>query len=166
MDRKCNGCGRVLPYTNEFFNYKNKSKGELQSRCKSCTRKSTKDSRKRNGRETLNIDISSKEKKIIESNAKKVGLDVSKYLREVAIKNQPIIIKDLIEVEEIEHTIGNVDYQIKKLGVNVNQIAKRLNENKQVSDETIVALIEVLDRLNIRMKRIEDAIAKSYESLY
>lgn len=165
-NKKCSGCNNVYPYTNEYFNYKNKLKGELQSRCKNCTRESIKKSRLKNGRECLIIDLSSKDKNLIEKNAKKVGLDVSKYIRYVALKNQPIIIKDLVELEPIEKTIGNIEFQIKRLGVNVNQISKNLNEGGSISEDTVISLINVLEKLNLRMMEIEKVIAKGYENLY
>lgn len=163
--RKCSGCNNTYPYTNEYFNFKNKAKGELHSRCKKCTREADRKRSKNSEIECLRIEVSKKEKLRIENNAKKLGIDVSKYIRYVALKNQPIIIKDLVELEPIEKTFGNIEFQIKRLGVNVNQISKNLNEGGSISEDTVISLINVLERLNLRMREIEKVIAKGYENL-
>lgn len=167
-EKKCVRCGKVFPYTNEYFNYRNKKENILFNHCKSCQRISDKKviNNKENRTEVLVVKLTVDEKKKIESNAKRIGIDMAKYLRYVALKNQPIIIKDLVELEPIEKTIGNIEFQIKRLGVNVNQISKNLNEGGSISEDTVISLINVLERLNLRMREIEKVIAKGYENLY
>lgn len=164
--KRCTKCNNLYPATNEYFNYRNKTNEELQSQCKTCFRETVKKSRERNGRECLIIDITNKDKKIIENNAKRSGLDISKYIRYVAIKNQPIIIKDIGNLEAVETKIGNLEYEIKKLGNNINQIAKVLNEGNTVPGATINSLLEVLKRLDSRMEKINKVLAKSYDEIY
>ena len=160
--RKCAKCNKEFPLTREYFYWRNKAKSELQSICITCFKniKTNKENK-----EFIGAYVSGKEKDIIEKNANKIGLSISKYLRYVAIKNQPIIIKDLVELEPIEKTFGNIEYQIKKLGTNVNQISKNLNEGGSISEATIISLINVLEKLNLKMEEIEKVIAKGYENL-
>lgn len=36
--RKCSGCGRELPFTNDYFNWQNKEAGRLRTICRECIR--------------------------------------------------------------------------------------------------------------------------------
>ena len=42
-ERKCTRCERWFPATNEYFSYKNKSKGQFSSWCKECAKKHYRD---------------------------------------------------------------------------------------------------------------------------
>lgn len=167
-NKKCIRCGVVYPFTSEYFYYRNKSKGVLYSHCKKCQSKSIHKAEKNNNNKIkhLHIKINEDEKKIIEENAQRMGLDISKYVRLVLLTNKPVVIKDIADFTEVENVVGNIDYEIKKLGNNVNQIAHRLNAGKGVSLNTVNALVDVLERLNKRMERINSVIEKSYDVLY
>lgn len=119
-----------------------------------------------NKTQTIKVRVTEKEKEIIYKNAEESGLDFSKYIRHVAITKKPIIIKDIADLEAVETKIGNLEYEINKLGTNVNQIAKVLNGGKMVPENTINSLLKVLERLENRMEKIHDTLAKSYEELY
>lgn len=119
-----------------------------------------------NKTEIIRVRVTEKEKELIYKNAAKAGLDFSKYVRHVAISKQPIIIKDIGDLEEVESKIGNIEYEINKLGVNINQIAKVLNEGNVVPSTTINSLLKVLKRLDSRMEKINEVIAKSYDEIY
>lgn len=119
-----------------------------------------------NKTEIIRVRVTEKEKELMYKNATKAGLDFSKYIRHVAIKNQPIIIKDIGDLEAVETKIGNLEYEIRKLGNNVNQIAKVLNEGNTVPGTTINSLLEVLKRLDTRVEKINEVLAKSYEEIY
>lgn len=166
-EKKCVKCGEVFPFTNDYFNYENKKENILSNRCKKCHRYANKKvlDNKENKTELIQFKVTIKDKEKIKKNAERMGVDMAKYLRYVAIKNQPIIIKDLVELEPIEKTFGNIEYQVKRLGVNVNQISKNLNEGGNVSEATIISLINVLEKLNLKMEEIEKVIAKGYENL-
>lgn len=164
--RKCNRCKKEFPLTREYFYWRNKAENELQSFCISCFKEMKKNlTTNKDDKEFVGAYVNKKEKEIIEKNAFKVGLNISQYLRYIALKNQSIIIKDLVELEPIEKTFGNIEYQIKKLGTNVNQISKNLNEGGSISEATIISLINVLEKLNLKMEEIEKVIAKGYENL-
>lgn len=165
--KKCIRCGEIFPYTNEYFNYRNKKENILFNHCKLCQRNSDKKVKENDNNriEQIAAKVTLKEKEKIELNAKKMGIDLAKYLRYVAIKNEPIIIKNIIELEPIENAFGNIEYQIKKLGTNVNQISKNLNEGGKVSEDTILSLVGVLEKLNLRLTEIEKVIAKGYQNL-
>lgn len=119
-----------------------------------------------NRSEVITVRVTRKEKELITKNVEASGLDFSKYIRHVAITNQPIIIKDIVDLELVESKIGNIEYEINKLGVNVNQIAKVLNEGNVVPLTTINSLLNVLERLDKKIETINEVIAKSYDDIY
>ena len=110
-----------------------------------------------------NLRLTPDDKKTIENNAKKMGLKISDYARYTLIKNKPLIIKNIIELEPIEKAFGNLEYQVNKLGNNVNQIAKNLNQGGTVKESTINDLINVMNILNKRLEVIENEIIKAYK---
>ena len=119
-----------------------------------------------NKTEVIRVRVTEKEKELIYKNAAKSGLDFSKYIRHVAITKQPVIIKDICNLEEVETKIGNLEYELNKLGVNVNEIAHVLNSGNTVPITTINSLLEVLKRLDSRMEKINEVLAKSYDEIY
>lgn len=62
--------------------------------------------------------------KVIEARAKKVKLNVTKYIRKIAL-NGSINIYNFKDAHSII-------YEINKIGVNVNQIAKKVNETDNI----------------------------------
>ena len=72
--QKCLRCGEELPFTNEYFNYRNKSKNILAKHCKKCQKEYDRKSKEKDGNktETITIKLTKKEKKQIEENAKKL----------------------------------------------------------------------------------------------
>lgn len=164
--QKCLRCGEELPFTNEYFNYRNKSKNILAKHCKKCQKEYDKKSKEKDGNktETITIKLTKKEKKQIEENAKKLDITVAQYSRYVLMKNRPIIIKNLIELEPIEKSIGDLIYQIKKIGNNLNQISKNLNQGGYIDNKTVLSIINVSEKLDKRVKLISNTIEKAYKN--
>ena len=137
-EKKCTKCGKVFPNTNEFFNYRNKKKGRLQSECKSCSKLRRKAyERKDNGQEILYIRVSKKEKEIIKENAEKVGMNITKYIILTLLKNRPIIVTGIDEINQLEIAANELAHQTKKIGSNVNQISHNLNAMNIVNPNDI-----------------------------
>lgn len=164
--QKCLRCGEELPFTNEYFNYRNKSKNILAKHCKKCQKEYDRRSKENceNKTETITIRLTKKEKEQIEKNAEKMGITVAQYSRYVLIKNKPIIIKNLIELEPIEKVIGDLIYQIKKIGNNLNQISKNLNQGGYIDNKTVLSIINVSEKLDKRIKLISNTIEKAYKN--
>ena len=80
------------------------------------------------------------------------------------MKNRPIIIKNLIELEPIEKSIGDLIYQIKKIGNNLNQISKNLNQGGYIDNKTVLSIINVSEKLDKRVKLISNTIEKAYKN--
>jgi len=76
------------------------------------------------------------EKEEIKNLAEEKGLTISEYIRRVAAKPPAITRK------EYNDEIARAIYEIHKIGVNINQIAKKYNENefKEPSDYLISRL--------------------------
>jgi len=65
---------------------------------------------------TVNFKISSEDREILYERAKKLGLSVSEYIRRMAL-NRKITVKTDVEML----------MQVRKIGVNINQIARKIN---------------------------------------
>lgn len=87
----------------------------------------------------LEIRVTPEEKLEIESMAKKVNLKTSEYMRRVCLM-PPEITR-----EEFKDKIVKPIFEINKIGVNINQIAKKYNEHEftEPRDELLDELREV-----------------------
>ena len=85
------------------------------------------------------IQISEKEK--LKMEAEKKNLTMSEYVRRVIVTPPPVT------QEEFENVKMQLLYEIRKIGVNINQIAKKYNEYYYV---------EPREELMDKMERIED----------
>ena len=137
-EKKCTKCGKIFPNTSEYFNYRNKKKGRLQNECKSCSKLRRKAyERKNSGQEVLYIRLSKKEKEIIKENAEKVGMNITKYIILTLLKNRPIIVTGIDEINRLEASVNSLAHQTKKIGSNVNQVAHTLNAMNIVNPKDI-----------------------------
>ena len=166
--RKCTKCGKEFEATLENFGYQNKAKGILKYECKNCFKETVKKSlaKAKNRGTALKVYVNSEEEEIIRKSAEKLNMDISTYLRYVGIKNQPIIVKDIMNIEKAETVISNFDYSISKVSNNINQIARALNSGRNISEETIIKLIDVQKKIDAKMEEIRSIVEKSYSVLY
>ena len=77
---------------------------------------------------------------------------MSEYIRSVA-KCPPDVTRD-----EFESSIVRMIYEINKIGVNINQIAKKYNENLYTAPSAV--LMDRMDRVEAITKQIADTILK------
>lgn len=89
-------------------------------------------------------------------------MNTATYVRNVVIKNAPIIVKDMGNYEKLEKEIEQLSYFLSKIGNNINQISKNLNEGGSVSDSTIKKMVEVMSRLDEKMESIEEQVCSVY----
>lgn len=142
-EKKCTKCGKIFPNTSEYFNYRNKKKGRLQSECKSCSKLRRKTyKRKDSDQEVLYIRLSKKEKEIIKDNAEKVGMNITKYIILTLLKNRPIIVSGIDEINQLEAAANELAHQTKKIGNNVNQVSHNLNAMNIVNPKDIKEFID------------------------
>lgn len=89
MKKTCTKCCKEFPATNEYFYYRNKQKGELQSYCKSCQQDTKKKWEKNNAinNDRLSIRMTKEEKELIKIKALENGINVSKYIKSILIKD-------------------------------------------------------------------------------
>jgi len=102
----------------------------------------------------LQIWVTEDEKAIIDRNAEAAGLDRTKYLKNLLLKKT---IKPLVPTIEL-----NTYYQVGKIGNNINQIARVIN-NAQANifhKETKDSLIHEFDELKAIMREHLDALKK------
>lgn len=100
---------------------------------------------KENRADNLHIRISKKEKEMISSRAGALGVSISTYLRKLLLQ-EPIISKTDIQTV----------FEIKKIGVNLNQLAKHIN-TLPIDDEIRNSLLIIENYIN-ELKQITERI--------
>jgi hypothetical protein len=92
--------------------------------------------------EIVKIRMTTKEKADLQKQAGKYHMNMSDYIRRVSAR-PPDVTKD-----EFDDSVTRVIYEINKIGVNINQIAKKYNENKYVKpSEELVRMLEKTNEL-------------------
>ena len=119
-------------------------------------------------------DIGVKEKKIffrvsdslyevIAYSAKKSGLSISEFCRRAVlnqpIKKLPVIIHD---EKEIAQALRNIDANIKRLGNNLNQIARHLNQGGAITQQVLDDVEQELTKLDLSIDNFNRAVEKEY----
>ena len=161
----CTTCKKEYPATEKYFTKCDENKDKLFSMCKECKNKSLRKSRDKEevrGKQ-ISVSLTNKEKEIIEGYAKDSNMNTGAYVRNVVLKNAPIIVKDLGNYEKLEDEIEQLSYYLSKVGNNINQIAKNLNAGKGVSASTIEKMTKVMEKLDDRMKNIEGQVCSIYQ---
>ena len=118
--------------------------------------KDQKPNRKRDKRMTIRG--TAKEKKKIEQKAKKAGLSRNEYMLKSALE------KDITSLDNLE-SINNLRIELKKIGNNINQIARKLNQNDTLEQEEKVLFIEEIDDLKYQQDMIHKQIIKLISEL-
>lgn len=98
----------------------------------------------------LIVRMTDREKQNLVMAASKKGVTISKYVRD-SVVNPPSVTR--AEYNEIKSMIN---YEIRKLGVNINQIAKKYNEYAYV--EPSIDLLDKLNKIIDLMYEINDKI--------
>ena len=109
--------------------------------------------KKRERKNKLEFYVSEEEKSFIyaKMNAAKIS-NLSAYLRKIAIDGK-IEIKDLSELK-------NLNYNLHKIGVNINQIAKRINETNAVYKSDVQDVMKKQNEIWELQKEIISRIIK------
>ena len=121
-------------------------------------------------------DIGVKEKKVffrvsdslyevIAYSAKKSGLSISEFCRRAVlnqpIKKLPVIIHD---EKEIAQALRNIDTNINRLGNNMNQIARHLNQGGAIMEPVLEEIRADLTKLGLSIHDFNLAVEKEYGS--
>lgn len=86
----------------------------------------------------LKFRVSESERKIISDNLEQCNhMNIGKYLRQMAV-NGCILVVDYSAIKEMT-------YEIHKIGVNINQIAHKVNTTESISSNEIQQIKEMLD---------------------
>ncbi len=97
--------------------------------------------------------------------AKKSGLSLSEFCRRVLlnrpIKKLPVIIHD---EKEIAQTLRNIDADINRLGNNMNQIARHLNQGGSIMEPVLEEIRNELTKLDLSIHDFNLAVEKEYGS--
>ena len=89
----------------------------------------------------IQIRIDKTEKERILKKANYIGLTLSEYLRQLCIYG------------DVRNTPESVAIDLRKIGININQITRRLNGGSATKDQVLIELqilLEELKRINLR----------------
>ena len=98
----------------------------------------------------LIVRMTDKEKSMLQEAANRKGVTMSKYVRDACINPPNVTRAEYNEIRSMIH------YEIRKLGVNINQIAKKYNEYAYV--EPSLDLLDKLNKIIDLMYKITDRI--------
>ena len=156
--KKCNCCGKVKPI--DQFKCASKLEGTYKNVCKQCdSEKQSKYAKKRRKEnKEVKFMLTLDQYKALEDRSKELNTTPNKYIKRVILEDKgPIVItKEGENSAAIKDLLSNIYYELKRWGVNVNQIAKNSNiENKGFSffkkkddnSEKIEQLLEVVKTL-------------------
>jgi len=90
------------------------------------------------------------EKKKIEQKAEKAGLSRTEYMLRSALE------KNIVDLD----SVNDLRIELKRIGNNLNQIARKLNENNTLAQEEKILLIEEIDDLKAQQAMIHRKILK------
>ena len=113
----------------------------------------------------ITIRVSEALYEVIKYSAKKSGLSLAEYCRRAVlnqpIKKLPVIIHD---EKEIAQALRNIDADIKRLGNNMNQIARHLNQGGAIMEPVLEEIKKELTKLDLSIHDFNLAVEKEYGS--
>lgn len=96
----------------------------------------------------LFIYVTEEEKKKILNNMKRANAKtITNYVRELALNEGEIIIYNFSELKDSLSETGKYVYKLNKIGNNVNQIAKKVNESDVVATEDVQYLLSQVEQM-------------------
>lgn len=96
----------------------------------------------------LFIYVTEEEKKKILNNMKRANAKtITNYVRELALNEGEIIIYNFSELKDSLSETGKYVYELNKIGNNVNQIAKKVNESDVVATEDVHYLLSQVEQM-------------------
>ena len=87
--------------------------------------------------------LTEEEYKIIKDKVSEAGTSLQQFLLKTALE------KEIIHIKEFQELI----FQIKKIGININQIAKKAHETGNVSNADILEIKEILNKVWLLLKQ-------------
>ena len=115
--------------------------------------KDQKPNRKRNKRMTIRG--TEQEKKKIEQKTEKSGLSRNEYMIRSALEQKIFDLK----------SVNDLRIQLKRIGNNLNQIARKLNQNNALDQEEKILLLEEIDDLKAQQAMIHRQILELVSEL-
>ena len=158
--KKCNKCGEVKPI--EEFKYSSKINGTRTNLCKKCDneRRVALQKKRRKENKEVKFMLTLDQYKTLEDRSKELNTTPNKYIKRVILEDKgPIVItKEGENSAAIKELLSNIYYELKRWGVNVNQMAKNSNieskgfsffKKKDDQSEKIDKVLNVLEKLTI-----------------
>lgn len=94
----------------------------------------------------IKVRVTEKEYEELKKAAEDEGINVSGYIRRLIYQRDPELVW-LDRLDRADQRLGEMIFQLRKVGVNINQIAHRINGTDMLLDS---AVIEYLKKLSER----------------
>lgn len=97
-------------------------------------------------------------------NKKMAQLDIdshSQYIREMAMYGF-MVIRDSTQLDQLLEEYSLLRYELKSIGININQIARRLNSSKSVYKDDVEEIKNNIEKIYIKIETSLDKVVKQY----
>lgn len=112
-------------------------------------------------RNRIEFRCSEKEKSIIAEKAKEAGLDVSKFCRQLCVEGIKVK-NNRADTRSLEEEIDKLSWEVKKVGINVNQMAHILNANENFSMHSFKEFENNFKSIEEKINKIQEQIEDVY----
>ncbi|MDD7411477.1 plasmid mobilization protein [Fusobacterium gastrosuis] len=93
------------------------------------------------------IRVTEEEKIKLMTEAEKLNISMNRYIKNIISNNLEIITQKIKLEEELKNEYKDLSYQIRQIGINLNQINRNFYEGKSIKIEEIKELLEELWQL-------------------
>lgn len=145
--KQCNTCKKIKPLS-EF----SKRKNSYQNKCKKCAREYyLKNKDKKKCKTPISISLDEIQLKLLDYRVVEFNSNRNDYIINCLMND---LLKPIIKIDF--SSLDNLAYEINKIGVNINQIARIANSDKHIYKSDIEYLRE-------KQERIEEMLCNYYD---
>lgn len=101
----------------------------------------------------IKVRVTEKEYEELKKAAEDEGINVSGYIRRLIYQRDPELVW-LDRLDRADQRLGEMIFQLRKVGVNINQIAHRINGTDMLLDSAVLEYLKKLSELSGRLEHV------------
>ena len=101
----------------------------------------------------IKVRVTEKEYEELKKAAEDEGINVSGYIRRLIYQRDPELVW-LDRLDRADQRLGEMIFQLRKVGVNINQIAHRINGTDMLLDSAVIEYLKKLSELSGRLEHV------------